>query len=91
MSTALHQQKTHQFGPPVRTLTITDAENGHQLDVPEIRAAKGRSQFMTATSHFSLVVVELMAVTAAMVVAGIQYDWFSAKAGILIRAVIINR
>lgn len=46
---------------------------------------------MTATSHFSLVVVELMAVTAAMVVAGIQYDWFSAKAGILIRAVIINR
>jgi hypothetical protein len=37
------------------------------------------------------VVVELMAVTPAMVVAGIQYDWSSAKAGILIRAVIINR
>jgi hypothetical protein len=39
---------------------------------------------MTEISQFSLVVVELMAVTAVMVVVvGIQYDWFSAKSGIL--------
>jgi hypothetical protein len=46
---------------------------------------------MTKIGRFSLVVVELMAVTAVMVVVGIQYDWFSAKAGILIGAVIIKK
>jgi hypothetical protein len=46
---------------------------------------------MTEIGHFSLVVVELMAATAAMVVADIQYDCFSAKAGIHIGAIIIKR